>query len=508
MELQEQKDCLCWLLNTSPVKLQWTSALDKAASKAAAEGRIQVLEYLAVSVQKSYHIAGQPDGLGTNQCIAAAEAGQVAVLAWLDDHIDGDCWTPSICQAAVRGSQMEALQWLCCVCSPPCACNADVLEEAAGQGKLDFIKFLRSTQPPCPWGPSVCSAAVRYPDCLKFMRQQDPPCPWHAAAMTAAAKQGDLELMKWMRQGVDPCPWHDQCTAIAAETGDLSMLQWLRTQTPDPCPLAWSCMKAAASRGDLDMVKWMHAQDPEEFGIMTMLSAIMSGHVEVVKWLRQQSCPWSPADILSVIRRGSNELVQWLLSQEEPYPWHPDAPNEYAAAGNLTMLRWLHQAGYYITPDPKAAVSAAISGNTEVLAWLLGHEAQASDQLDNWDKAHWNENLIRHSMYTKPWPVPTLMLWGSYQQPLTADLGKKLQLAWASYCAFHGLIRWQRNQVSMQSSGTKSAMNAWDSSHHPGQQLLIHLSRLPHDLVVKIAISANLQHDQVVVKQLDANSSE
>ena len=158
--------------------------------------------------------------------------------------------------------------------------------------------------------------------------------------------------------------------------------------------------------------------------------------------------------------------------------------NEYAAAGNLTMLQWLHQAGYYISPDMKTAVSAAINGNTGVLAWLLGHEAWSSDQLGNW-----NKDLIRYSMYSNPWPVPTLMLWDKYQQPLTADLRKQLQLAWAISCVFHGLIRWRRSQAFKQPSAgssksvssSKSATNTCCACHDPGQELLTNLCRLPHE---------------------------
>lgn len=50
MQLDQQKACFGWLLDSVPVKLLWRSALDDAARKAAAEGRIDVLTYMLEAV--------------------------------------------------------------------------------------------------------------------------------------------------------------------------------------------------------------------------------------------------------------------------------------------------------------------------------------------------------------------------------------------------------------------------------------------------------------------------
>lgn len=53
MQSECQKACFGWLLDSGPVKLLWSDELSDAASKAAAEGRIDVLTYMLDAVQFS-----------------------------------------------------------------------------------------------------------------------------------------------------------------------------------------------------------------------------------------------------------------------------------------------------------------------------------------------------------------------------------------------------------------------------------------------------------------------
>lgn len=53
-QLDQEKACLEWLLDSTPVKLLWSSTLSDASCKAAAEGRTDVLAYMMESVQDSY----------------------------------------------------------------------------------------------------------------------------------------------------------------------------------------------------------------------------------------------------------------------------------------------------------------------------------------------------------------------------------------------------------------------------------------------------------------------
>ena len=140
------------------------------------------------------------------------------------------------------------------------------------------------------------------------------------------------------------------------------------------------------------------------------------------------------------------------------------------------MLQWLHDAGYELDPD--CAYSAAWSGHTHVLAWLLSLDLR----IDLPNNCH-------------AWPVPALMLWGHHRAPLGPALQAQLKRARATFCTFHGLIRWSREHHS--ASSRVSLQDPWPfcSQSSSGQRLLVNLARLPHDIVSKIAVAADLQYD-------------
>jgi hypothetical protein len=64
--------------------------------------------------------------------------------------------------------------------------------EAAGNGQLEVLKYLRENG--CPWGEDACSSAAGngHLDVLKYLREYD--CPWGEDACSSAAGNGHLEV--------------------------------------------------------------------------------------------------------------------------------------------------------------------------------------------------------------------------------------------------------------------------------------------------------------------------
>ena len=77
---------------------------------------------------------------------------------------------------------------------------------------------------------------------------------------------------------------------------------------------------------------------------------------------------------------------------------------------------------------------------------------------------------------------------------LPAGLQRKVDRARNAHCTFHGLVRWCRRAISDPSQGAHRAFDylAPDGS---GQLLLTRLCLLPPELISKIAVAAELQHD-------------
>ena len=142
---------------------------------------------------------------------------------------------------------------------------------AARGGHLDVLKWLRSQDPPCPWGEETCSQAAEagHLDVLKWSRSQDLPCPWDERTCSLAASKGHLEVLKWARSQDPPCPWNERTCILAAGGGHLDVLKWARCQDP-PCPWSrpwsrpWSeCRELASQYGQLHIINWIDQQEDE-----------------------------------------------------------------------------------------------------------------------------------------------------------------------------------------------------------------------------------------------------
>ena len=51
------------------------------------------------------------------------------------------------------------------------------------------------------------------------------------------------------------------------------------------------CCALAARGGHLEVLKWLRAQDCP-WDEWTFASAAWDGHLEVLKWMREHGCPW------------------------------------------------------------------------------------------------------------------------------------------------------------------------------------------------------------------------
>lgn len=76
-----------------------------------------------------------------------------------------------------------------------------------------------------------------------------------------AAKDGKIEILKWLRSQDPPCPWDEGCWNVAAQYGNTETLRWLKEKNcPRPTDY-WPCL-VAIENGYLETVKWLRAQEP------------------------------------------------------------------------------------------------------------------------------------------------------------------------------------------------------------------------------------------------------
>jgi hypothetical protein len=123
----------------------------------------------------------------------------------------------------------------------------------------------------------------------------------------------------------------------------------------------------AAAGGHLEVLKWARDNGcpwDEE----TCSEAVESGHLEILKYLRSQGCPWDAWACLIAAEGGHLEILKWIYEQGDP--WSRQVYTRAAYNGHLEILKWAWgQCKFDIT----VALEAVYEGHLDVIEWGLQH---------------------------------------------------------------------------------------------------------------------------------------
>jgi hypothetical protein len=149
----------------------------------------------------------------------------------------------------------------------------------------------------------------------------------------------------------------------AAWGGHLEMLKWTRE---NDCPWDEETCAGAAAHGHLEVLKWARENDCP-WNEDTCAGAAAHGHLEVLKWARENGCPWDEKTCTEAAHQGHLEVLQW--ARENDCPWDEDACFAAAQGGHLEVLQWARENG---CPWNSVVVCAhAIKGcHLEMVEWL------------------------------------------------------------------------------------------------------------------------------------------
>jgi len=157
---------------------------------------------------------------------------------------------------------------------------------------------------------------------------------------------------------------HVQITGNAVIGGHMKVLEWCRNKG-----LQWGkqlCRKAA-ERGDIKMLKFLRENDCP-WGVNPLREACRNGYVDVIEWAIINGCPLDIWDVAEACKKGEVKVVAYVLENEilRPHSWLCAAA---AGAGELEMLKWLHENR---CPWDETTASAAFNNNElDVLEWAL-----------------------------------------------------------------------------------------------------------------------------------------
>ena len=97
----------------------------------------------------------------------------------------------------------------------------------------------------------------------------------------------------------------------AAANGHLEVIKWLHENTNQNCTI-WA-MNRAAEFGRLEVVKWLHVNRTEGCSVDAMDKAAVNGHLEVVKWLHVNRTEGCSVDAMNwAVWNDDLEVSEWL----------------------------------------------------------------------------------------------------------------------------------------------------------------------------------------------------
>jgi hypothetical protein len=127
----------------------------------------------------------------------------------------------------------------------------------------------------------------------------------------------------------------------------------------------------AAFIGSVSKLQWLCTEQQHEFEDPDAVAvyAVAGGNVDVLNWLKEQgvSFPTSTWNCVAANKQNPLQVVQFLHA--EGVEWTAECCEKAAAAGNVEVLRFMHE---HDCPWNRAAVrtAAAQSGSIEVMSYL------------------------------------------------------------------------------------------------------------------------------------------
>ena len=164
---------------------------------------------------------------------------------------------PCFCLQVARTNKLELLKWI--REEKKCEWDSGTIDVAAYQGNLEMVKY--------------CVAKK---------------CPINAFACADAAENGHLEVLKYLRETAK-APWDWKTAIWAAENGHLHILEYLVERKYDQYStrVCWE----AAGNGHLDCLQYLHETAKAPWDSEAVRKAHKNDHPDCVQYLLDNNCP-------------------------------------------------------------------------------------------------------------------------------------------------------------------------------------------------------------------------
>jgi hypothetical protein len=151
------------------------------------------------------------------------------------------------------------------------------------------------------------------------------------------ARGGNLEVFQWGARERMPVD-ERTCVVRGRRGGHLEALQWARA---NGCPWEKEVMcEFAAKIGHLEMAEVGCVRSTARGNWRTCWVAAEHGHLEVLKWARENGCPWKRGESLGSRQKQKNETCA-----KDRKLKNEDVRKSSGEGGHLEVMRWARENG-------------------------------------------------------------------------------------------------------------------------------------------------------------------
>ena len=133
-----------------------------------------------------------------------------------------------------------------------------------------------------------------------------------------------------------------------------------------PTDMRWSGLQLNYIRNGKPLIlKWLILLGSKEAKKYICYRAAENGHLEILKWARENGCTWDEQTCSKAAMNGQLEILQWARSNG--CPWDTGTCAYAARSNHLHILKWARENG--CPWNERTCALAGFLGHLEILLW-------------------------------------------------------------------------------------------------------------------------------------------
>lgn len=306
--------------------------------------------------------------------LSYVESNHFELVKWLYNNGDGHtlfryCVRSHLMPAAIKQNNLDMVKWI----------NAKKLLSFTCDCFLHQDYSIDSLTPTC-----YCAAAAFYGhlDLLKWFTSNGKM--YDSSTSITAVRSGCLNVLEWATENYSSFKYginHDipflneKTFKEAAKHGNIEMMKWLKNKS---CPWTKEGSEEAAKNNHFDTLKWISDNIPDNgISSISFYAATCNDNLDMFQWLAKKNPAvledWKRETAI-LVRKNGFKILCWLDSISEidvgGIRW---IVREALMLSNLNVLKWAKTKGFDVKTqiDDNVFFTAGKRGKINLLEWMI-----------------------------------------------------------------------------------------------------------------------------------------